>query len=222
MTFILRLMKNTMKIEMLAVMALILLMASCGGRKHNADYYMAMVDSIRKAEQVKEIQQKAGIYDDPVDAWFDTLQLRTLPIQSAGTDLALLGGFVTVPMNINEHFGYNVSARLKAMKLPSAYRKEVILLAEMVDSVTPRLQLYTMDKKHMPIDQLVIYEQNAENRDFDSGTDYLEYFITTKYEITLMMYYQSRDNERKPELLNSRRFLINKDGMFEETVIELE
>ena len=222
MTFILRLMKNTMKIEMLAVMALILLMASCGGRKHNADYYMAMVDSIRKAEQVKEIQQKAGIYDDPVDAWFDTLQLRTLPIQSAGTDLALLGGFVAVPMNINEHFGYNVSARLKAMKLPSAYRKEVILLAEMVDSVTPRLQLYTMDKKHMPIDQLVIYEQNAEDRDFDSGTDYLEYFITTKYEITLMMYYQSRDNERKPELLNSRRFLINKDGMFEETVIELE
>ena len=126
------------------------------------------------------------------------------------------------PMNVNEHFGYNVSAKLKAMKLPSAYRKEVILLAEMVDSVTPRLQLYTMDKKHMPIDQLCIYEQNPEKRDNDSGIDYLEYFITTKYEITLMMYYQSRDNERKPELLNSRRFIINKEGMFEETIIELE
>ena len=220
--YVLRLMKNTMKIEMLAIMALILIMASCGGRKHDAEYYMAMVDSIRKAEQVKEIQQKAGIYDDPVEAWFDTLQLRTLPIQSAGTDLALLGGFIAVPMNVNEHFGYNVSAKLKAMKLPSAYRKEVILLAEMVDSVTPRLQLYTMDKKHMPIDQLCIYEQNQEKRENDSGINYLEYFITTKYEITLMMYYQSRDNERKPELLNSRRFIINKEGMFEETIIELE
>ncbi len=217
-----RLMKNTMKIEMLTIMALILFLASCGGRKHNAEYYMAMVDSIRKAEQVKEIQQKAGINEDPVVAWFDTLQLRTLPIQSAGTDLPLLGGFVAVPMSVNEHFGYNVSAKLKAMKLPSAYHKEVILLAEMVDSITPRLQLYVMDKKHMPIDQLCIYEQKAEKRDNDFGNTYLEYFITSKYETTLIMYYQSHDKERKPELLNSRRFIINNDGMFEETIIELE
>ena len=215
-------MKNTTKIEVLTTMALMLLLASCGGRKHNAEYYMAMVDSIRKAEQVKEIQQKAGIYDDPVVAWFDTLRLRTLPIQSAGTDLSLLGGFVAVPMDVNEHFGYNVSAKLKAMKLPSAYRKEVILLAEMVDSITPRLQLYIMDKKHMPIDQMCIYEQKTENRENDFGKTYLEYFITTKYEITLIMYYQSHNKERKPELLNSRRYIINRDGMFEETIIELE
>lgn len=217
-----RLVRNTLKIEMLTIMALILILASCGGRRHNAEYYMAMVDSIRKAEQVKEIQQKAGINEDPVVAWFDTLQLRTLPIQSAGTDLSLLGGFVPVPMAINEHFGYNVSAKLKAMKLPSAYHKEVILLAEMIDSITPRLQLYVMDKKHMPIDQLCIYEQKAENRENDFGNTYLEYFITSKYETTLIMYYQSHDKERKPELLNSRRFIINKDGMFEETIIELE
>ena len=215
-------MKNTTRIEVLTVMALMLILASCGGRKHSAEYYMAMVDSIRNAEQVKEIQKNAGIYEDPVVAWFDTLHLRTLPIQSAGTDLSLLGGFVSVPMNVNEHFGYNVSAKLKALKMPSAYRKEVILLAEMVDSITPRLQLYTMDKKHMPIDQLCIYEQKAEDRGNDFGNTYLEYYITSKYEITLIMYYQSHDNERKPELLNSRRFIINKDGMFEETIIELE
>ncbi len=51
-----RLVRNTLKIEMLTIMALILILASCGGRRHNAEYYMAMVDSIRKAEQVKEIQ----------------------------------------------------------------------------------------------------------------------------------------------------------------------
>jgi hypothetical protein len=92
----------------------------------------------------------------------------------------------------------------------------------MIDSITPRLQLYVMDKKHMPIDQLCIYEQKAENRENDFGNTYLEYFITSKYETTLIMYYQSHDKERKPELLNSRRFIINKDGMFEETIIELE
>ena len=89
-------MKNTTRIEVLTVMALMLILASCGGRKHSAEYYMAMVDSIRNAEQVKEIQKNAGIYEDPVVAWFDTLHLRTLPIQSAGTDLSLLGGFVSV------------------------------------------------------------------------------------------------------------------------------
>ncbi len=211
-----------MKTVFLGTLTLMLVLASCGGRKHDADYYMAIVDSIRKAEQVKEIQQKAGIYNDAVEAWFDTLQLRTLPIQSAGTDLALLGEFKAVPMNVNEYFGYNPSAKLKAIALPSAYRRQVILLAEMVDSITPRLQIYVMDKKHMPIDQLCIYEQQREDRENDFGTTFLEYFITTKYEITLMLYYQSHDRERKPELLNSRRFLINKDGMFEETVIELE
>jgi hypothetical protein len=211
-----------MKTVFLGTLTLLLLLASCGGRKHDADYYMAMVDSIRKAEQVKDIQQKAGIYNDPVEAWFDTLQLRTLPIQSAGTNLALLGEFKTVPMNVNEYFGYNPSAKLKAIALPSAYRRQVILLAEMVDSITPRMQLYVMDKKHMPIDQLCIYEQANERFDGDYGKTFMEYFITTKYEITLMLYFQSHNRERKPELLNSRRFLINKDGMFEETVIELE
>ena len=213
-------MKNTMKIEMLAIMALILIMASCGGRKHNAEYYMAMVDSIRKAEQVKEIQQKAGIYEDPVEAWFDTLQLRTLPIQSAGTDLALLGGFVAVPMNVNEHFGYNVSAKLKALRLPSAYRKEVILLAEMVDSVTPRLQLYTMDKKHHPVDMLNIYHQETINRKNDQGMTYNEYYITSHYEITVMRYFKGHEDV-KPQLEEARRYTISKDGMFEEQPIEM-
>ena len=56
----------------------------------------------------------------------------------------------------------------------------------------------------------------------DFGQTYMEYYITSKYEITLMMYYQSHNEERKAELLNSRRYLINKEGKFEETIIELE
>ena len=50
----------------------------------------------------------------------------------------------------------------------------------------------------------------------------MEYYITTKYEITLLTFYQSHDEEQKPELLNSRRYIINRDALFEETIIELE
>ena len=181
-----------------------------------------MVDSIRKAETVKDIQQKAGIYDNPVDAWFDTLAIHTLPIKSAGSDIGLIGHFVSVPMTINENFGYPASAHLKALALPTAYRKPVILLAEMVDSITPRLYLYTMDSKHHPIDLLCIYQQKDDNREGDFGHTSMEYYITTKYEITLLTFYQSHDEEQKPELLNSRRYIINRDALFEETIIELE
>ena len=49
----------------------------------------------------------------------------------------------------------------------------------------------------------------------------MEYFVTSHYEITVMLFYQSRHQERKPELLNSRRYIIGRDGKFEETIIEL-
>ena len=200
---------------------LTVLLLSCKGRKHDADYYMAMVDSIRKAETVKDIQKKAVIYDNPVDAWFDTLAIHTLPVKSAGAEIWQIGHFVSVPMTINEYFGYPVSAHLKALALPKAYRRPVFMVAEMVDSITPRLYLYTMDSRHQPIDQLCIYEQKDEDREDDFGQTAMEYYITSQYEITLIIYYQSHDRERKPELVNSRRFIINRDGMFEETIIEL-
>ena len=204
------------------VCLLMVLLVSCKGRQHDAAYYMEMVDSIRKAETVKDIQQNAGIYDNPVDAWFDTLAIHTLPIQSAGSDLWKIGHFVPVPMTINEHFGYPVSAHLKALALPTAYRRPVYMVAEMVDSITPRLYLDTMDARHQPIDQLCLYEEKSEDREDDFGQTAMEYYITSKYEITLIIYYQSHDRERKPELVNSRRYIINRDGMFEETIIELE
>ena len=210
------------KIPLFILSCVMVLLLSCGGKKRDAAYYMEKVDSIRKAETVKDIQQKAGIYDNPVDAWFDTLAIHTLPIKSAGSDIGLIGHFVAVPMTINENFGYPVSAHLKALALPTAYRKAVILLAEMVDSITPRLYLYTMDSKHQPIDQLCIYQQKNANHVEDFGQTTMEYYITTKYEITLLTFYQSHDQEQKLELVNSRRYIINRDALFEETIIELE
>ena len=202
--------------------AFTLVMMSCGGKKRDVAYYEAMVDSIRKAENVKDIQQKAGIYDNPVDAWFDTLAIRTLPIRSVGSELWKIGHFSNVPMGINEFFGYPVSASLKAMALPNAYRRPVVLLAEMTDSVTPRLYLYIMDKNHQPLDRLCLYEQKSEDREDDFGQTFLEYYVTSHYVITLMQYYRSHDPEKEPELLNSRRFVMNREGKFEETIIELE
>jgi len=196
--------------------------AACGGKKKDAAYYMEMGDSIRKAEQVKQLHKQAGIYSDPVEAWFDTLSLRTLPLQSAGAEYWEIGHFVAVPMSVNEHFGCNVSRKLRALAMPSAYRKEVVLVADITDSIAPRLVLYVMDKRHQPIDHLTLYEKKSEDRSDDFGETFMEYFITSTYEITLLRYYQSHRAEQKPELLESRRYLITKEGRFEETIIEIE
>jgi len=205
----------------LMLLLLALLTLSCGNKKHDAAYYEQMVDSIRRAEQVLEIQKQSGIYDNPIEAWFDTLHLHTLPIQTAGADVDQIGNFVSVPLSANENFGYDDNANLKAMSLPSIHHRQVILLCEMQDSITPALYLYTMDKKHQPIDMLCIYHQEDVNRDTDYGLAYDEYFITSRYEITVMHYFKGHEAV-KPKLEEARRYTISKDGMFEEQPIELE
>lgn len=201
------------------LLLLVLLTMSCGNRKHDVAYYEQMVDSIRRAEQVKDIQQKAGIYDNPIEAWFDTLHFHTLPIQSAAGDVDRIGEFVSVPLSVNGNFGYPSSAHLKAMTLPSANHRQVILLCEMQDSITPALFLFTMDKTHHPIDMLCIYHQEKVNGEIDEGLAYDEYFITSHYEITVMRYFQENE-AAKPQLEGACRYIINKEGMFEEQPIE--
>jgi len=181
-----------------------------------------MVDSIRKAEQVKEIRKKAGIADsDPFDVFLSKLSLRPLPIQSEGAKWQKLGDFTKVPRELNEFFGYLSDADLSVMAMPKSGRYPVIMLLEMQDSITPALYLHTMDSHHETIDELCIYEECSEDRSTDFGKTKLEYFITSNYEISLVKYYQSHDDSKSPETEEARRFIINKKGEFEEVIIEL-
>lgn len=209
------------KITIYGLLCLVLTTFSCRGRKHDVAYYEMMIDSIRKAEQVAEIQKQAGIYTDPVEAFFDTIQRRSLPIQSAGADVGRIGRFSSVPPNINEHFGYPANARLKALALPKAWRRPVILVCDEQDSINPVLSLYIMDQNRQPLDMLCIYQKQNEDKVDDFGTTFMEYFITSKYEITLIQYYQSHEPSLKPQLEHARRFTISKEGLFEELPIEL-
>ena len=208
---------------LVGLIAVVALMMACGGRKHDAAYYEQMVDRIRKAEQVAELQRKASMVpdSDPVDAWFDTLSVRTLPIRNAGDDIARLSDFKDVPAALNDCFGFTEKARLKAVAMPAKHAFGVVMLAEIKDSLNTVLYLYTMKSDHMALDHLCIYETKDERRDDDHGKTMLEYYITSNYETTLMLYYQSHDTDRKPELLNSRQYIINDEGRFEETIINL-
>ena len=122
-----------MKRSMLWILIpLVLTLLSCGQRKRNAVFYEQMVDSIRKAEQLKEMKRQAGVYDDPVEAFFDTLQLRPLPIQSERSDFAKIGRFGRIPLSVISQLGYPV-------ELESTYVTKIPWSACTVASRTARL-----------------------------------------------------------------------------------
>ena len=207
----------------LAIVVMAVVIVSCGGRGRSAAYYEQMVDSIRKAEQVEAIQRKAGIAPDkhPLRQWLDSLQWRTLPIRNAGDDLARLGDFEPVPSWVCEHLGYQASDDVRAVAMPSTHHYDVVMMAQMKDSVNAVISLHTIDHDLQPVDWLCLYEKKVEKRGSDRGYTFMEYFVTSNYEVTVMHYFQSLRREQKPELLNMRRYAINSEGLFEELIIEL-
>ena len=211
-----------MKQTSIILLAVAAIMFSCQGRKHDVVYYQQMVDSIQKAEQteqLKEMQRRAGIYADPAEAFFDTLSYHSLPIQSE-TGASVEGSMIDVPMMLNGHFGFTDHARLRALRLPTAWRRQVVMVSETSDTVAHARYLFVMSDKHQPLDYLRIGEERREAKNGVSVRSFVEYFITSRYEITLMHYSQA-DGAPQPKLEQMRRYVITRDGKFEEVIIEL-
>ena len=211
-----------MKRSMLWILIpLVLTLLSCGQRKRDAVFYEQMVDSIRKAEQLEEMKRQAGVYDDPVEIFFDTLQLRPLPINSERGDFAKIGRFGKVPPSVISMLGFPVSTKLKALMLPKVHGLHAMLLSEQLDSITSTLYLYTLDRDYQPIDHLCLYEERDEDRADDFGKLLMDYYVTSSYEVTLLYYYVSQTTH-KSETEQTRRFQLTADGRFNEVVVEIE
>ena len=211
-----------MKRSMLWILIpLVLALLSCGQHKRDAVFYEQMVDSIRKAEQLQEMKRQAGVYDDPVEVFFDTLQLRPLPIQSERGDFDKIGRFGKVPPSVTSMLGFPVSTKLKALMLPKVHGLRAMLLSEQLDSITSTLYLYTLDRDYQPIDHLCLYEERDEDRADDFGKLLMDYYVTSAFEVSLLYTYQSSTTQ-KTEAEQSRRFQLTADGRFNEVVVEIE
>ena len=198
----------------------VLLMASCGGRKFGSDFYETMIDSMRKAEQLKEMKQNAGIYDDPVEAYFDTLQLCPLPIRSSGVDVNHTMRFSDAPASVVQWLGYPLDQEMQMVSLPSTHGFRVIVLSEEQKDLPPILTLMTLDKLCQPVDRITLYEQRTEEHGDDFGLIYNDYYITSDYEITLV-YAFVRQTSDLPQVESTRRYIINAEGHFEEQVVDM-
>lgn len=206
------------KITYIAVLLAVLLFSySCGNRK-NASDYAQMIDSIRKAEVAEELLKPTS--NDPVIAFFDTLSMKSVPMKYDVSFVEYLPQMKKVPSAFNSRFDYESNVELLAVKLPSYKNYHMMLLAEKLDSTTTTLYLCTMSQEYVLVDRLCIYEQKIENRDGRLGVMRQDYYVTSHYEVTLVSYFKGEDDEEESEVA-ACRYVINKEGNFEEAVIEL-
>ncbi len=198
----------------------IAIVASCGRKKHDAQYYELMVDSIRKAEQVKELQRQAGMNDNSGsnDLLLDTLQMRSLPMQSTGDIDRLTRTLVKMPSYANLMFGFEHSDTLSAVALPSHNHHKVFLVSLSNGDAKPSIFLFTMNKGNKPNDMLCVYEYREMERKNDSGHSFSEFFITNSYEITLLEYF-TPNGSSGTELFQTRKYYISEEGKFLEMSI---
>ena len=206
------------KIGYIIVLAVMVLTAySCGNRKNAADYDQ-MIDSIRKAEVARELLQPSA--GDPVIAFFDSLAMKSVPMKYSAEFVEYLPQMEKIPAAFNSRFDYESNVELHAVKLPSYQNYHMMLLAEKLDSTSVTLYLCTMNRDYVLVDRLCIYEQKIEDRNGQLGLMRQEYYITSKYEVTLVSYFRGEDDEKESEEA-ACRYVINKEGNFEEVIIEL-
>jgi hypothetical protein len=95
------------------------------------------------------------------------------------------------------------------------------MLAEGPDSIAPIISLVVLDKTYQLVDELCIYEQKEEERGDDHGILESDYYITSDYEITVMTYFRKPEKERL-YVEQTRRYIIDKEGHFEEVIVDYE
>ena len=206
------------KIVLTSLLIAILLCAfSCGNRKSATDYE-GMIDSIRKAEVEKELFKPAA--GDPVVAFFDSLAMKSVPMKYSPEFVEYLPQMMKVPVVYNSRFDYESNVDLYAVKLPSYQNYHLMLLGEKLDSTNVSLYLCTMNRDYVLVDRLCIYEQKIEEKNGKLGLMRQEYYITSKYEVTLVSYFRGEDDDTESEEA-ACRYVINKEGNFEEVIIEL-
>ncbi len=194
------------------------LIISCGNKKTAADY-QGMIDSIRRAEVAKQLLKPSGV-SDPVLAFFDSLSLKSLPTKYSPMFVDYLPQMEKVPSVFNGRFDYESNVDLYAIKLPSYYGYHLMMIAEKLDSTQTSLYLCTMNQEYVLVDRLQIYEQKVMDKNGQLGLMRKEYYITSNYEITLISIYRG-ENEEADQEESARRYFVNKEGNFEETIIEL-
>ena len=204
----------------------VLLFAACGGRSMSAEEMARKLDSIQKIEVAERLAAQ-GINlqeaDNPLKAFYDSLEILPLPIKYTDELVRYLPDFKPVPQDIAQALELEGNGKQKAISLSETVGARLMLLAADEESKGEdgaerySLWLYSMGEDYLPVDKICLYaipDDEDFDLDLDEEDDILQFFtITSDYEIHLMDYSKEKRKTNTEEVYTldaQRNFLLQK------------
>ena len=184
------------------------------------------LDSIQKIEVAERLAAQ-GINlqeaDNPLKAFYDSLEILPLPIKYTDELVRYLPDFKPVPQDIAQALELEGNGKQKAISLSETVGARLMLLAADEESKGEdgaerySLWLYSMGEDYMPVDKICLYaipDDEDFDLDLDEEDDILQFFtITSDYEIHLMDYSKEKRKTNTEEVYTldaQRNFLLQK------------
>ena len=205
--------------KIVGILALAILIISCGGRRQMSPEELAHKLDRVKALEIKEKLKLQGIdmesSDNPFKVFFDSLSMQTLPVSYTEDYVHFLPGFQEVPAEILSYMDLEGGEHPKAVSLPESIGARLMILAVEESAGSYSLWLYSLDNDYVPIDKLCLYAIEDKEDDIDPE-EFIEYFsITSDFEIHLIDYSKTRNEVNSEEVYyidDSRKFALRESS----------
>ncbi len=167
----------------------VLLASSCGNKR--VENLQEKIDSLRTLEQLKELRrqsmQTGEQFDNPLQAFFDSLEVQVLPLYYVPETDELYSMFTYVPEGIKVYLNFESDNEVRAAALPRRGALRIILLAAFEYGEMMEMWLYSLDEDYFPIDQVCLYDaaDDADECYFAITSDYRIYRNHVLYHINI-------------------------------------
>ena len=176
-------------------LVLLALFAACGNRQSPADIQKKL-DSIARIETIEQLEMQGihiGRDISPIQLFFDSLNLQTLPVRYSEDYVKYLPNYTSVPYELVKFMNFEGRTDPKAIALPESAGARLIILAADEGDGLYSLWLYSLDDDYMPVDKLCLYatsKEEKEENDLAAPEDKLiqDFVITSDYEVRLTDY----------------------------------
>ena len=206
--------------QLTVILAIMLLLLSCGGRRQLSPEELShKLDSVKNVE-INEKLRLQGIdlelSDNPLKQFYDSLNLQTLPISYTEDYVKFLPAFKPVPQEIIPFFELLDCNEPKAVSLPESLGAKLILIATDEQPHLYSLWLYSLDDDFRPVDKLCLYAIEDKSDEINPD-EFIQYFsITSDYEIRLLDYSRILHKANFEEVYyidSSRKFMMRESSL---------
>jgi len=206
--------------QLTVILATMVLLLSCGGRRQLSPEELShKLDSVKNVE-INEHLKLQGIdleqSDNPLQQFYDSLNLQTLPISYTEDYVRFLPAFKPIPSEILHYMDLQDYNEPQAVSLPESLGARLILVATDESPHLYSLWLYSLNDDYMPVDKLCLYAIE-DKEDAINPEEFIQYFsITSDYEIHLLDYSQKQHKTRYEEIYYidvSRKFAMRESSL---------